>query len=56
MTATATHDTKRGEDARVRIAALSEIPDDWNAAVRRWTEINAPLVDQGKPRSPSPRP
>jgi (1->4)-alpha-D-glucan 1-alpha-D-glucosylmutase len=53
MTATATHDTKRGEDARARIAALSEIPDDWNTAVRRWTEINARLVDHGKSRSPS---
>ena len=33
MTATATHDTKRGEDARARILALAEIPDDGPA---RW--------------------
>jgi (1->4)-alpha-D-glucan 1-alpha-D-glucosylmutase len=29
LLATATHDTKRGEDIRVRIDALSEMPDDW---------------------------
>ncbi len=40
LTATATHDTKRGEDLRLRIAALSEIPDRWEAAVHRWAELN----------------
>jgi (1->4)-alpha-D-glucan 1-alpha-D-glucosylmutase len=29
LLATATHDTKRGEDIRVRIDALSEMPEDW---------------------------
>ena len=29
LTATATHDTKRGEDARARILALSEMPEEW---------------------------
>jgi (1->4)-alpha-D-glucan 1-alpha-D-glucosylmutase len=29
LLATATHDTKRGEDIRVRIDALSELPDEW---------------------------
>jgi (1->4)-alpha-D-glucan 1-alpha-D-glucosylmutase len=43
LTATATHDTKRGEDARARILALSEIPEDWSAAVRHWREFNKPL-------------
>ena len=33
LSATATHDTKRGEDARMRIAAISEAPEDWSAAV-----------------------
>ena len=42
MTATATHDTKRGEDARARIAALSEIPGEWTSAVSRWKVLNAP--------------
>jgi (1->4)-alpha-D-glucan 1-alpha-D-glucosylmutase len=39
MTATSTHDTKRGEDTRLRISALSEIPDAWAAAVARWGKI-----------------
>ncbi len=29
MNTTATHDTKRGEDARARINVLSELPDEW---------------------------
>jgi (1->4)-alpha-D-glucan 1-alpha-D-glucosylmutase len=29
MLATSTHDTKHGEDARARLAALSEMPEDW---------------------------
>lgn len=36
LTATATHDTKRGEDARARLYAVSEMPDLWAAAVERW--------------------
>jgi len=40
MTATATHDHKRGEDARARINILSEIPDDWRKAIRRWALLN----------------
>jgi (1->4)-alpha-D-glucan 1-alpha-D-glucosylmutase len=40
LTATATHDTKRGEDARLRIAALSEMSENWMAAVRRWLAAN----------------
>jgi (1->4)-alpha-D-glucan 1-alpha-D-glucosylmutase len=54
MTATATHDTKRGEDARMRILALAEIATDWAQAVRGWTTINAPLIEQqARRRSPS---
>ena len=33
MLATSTHDSKRGEDARMRLAVLSEMPDRWLAAV-----------------------
>jgi maltooligosyltrehalose synthase len=33
MLATSTHDTKRGEDARMRLALLAHIPDRWLAAV-----------------------
>ena len=41
MLATATHDHKRGEDVRARLAALSEAPEEWGVAVRRWLELNA---------------
>jgi (1->4)-alpha-D-glucan 1-alpha-D-glucosylmutase len=44
MIATATHDTKRGEDARTRLNALSEIPDEWQAALDRWKAIAAPYL------------
>jgi (1->4)-alpha-D-glucan 1-alpha-D-glucosylmutase len=54
MTATATHDTKRGEDARARIMALAEIPGEWTSAVARWKVLNAPhLVLEGEMRAPS---
>ncbi len=38
MTTTTTHDTKRSEDVRTRIAVLSEVPDEWEARVTRWLE------------------
>ncbi len=54
MTSTATHDTKRGEDARARIMALAEIPGEWTSAVARWKVLNAPhLVLDGEMRAPS---
>ncbi|MBR1088055.1 malto-oligosyltrehalose synthase [Bradyrhizobium manausense] len=54
MTATATHDTKRGEDARARIAALSEVPGEWASSVARWKVLNAPhLALNGNLRAPS---
>jgi (1->4)-alpha-D-glucan 1-alpha-D-glucosylmutase len=40
LLATTTHDTKRGEDARARINAVSEIPDEWRKAVVEWMRIN----------------
>jgi (1->4)-alpha-D-glucan 1-alpha-D-glucosylmutase len=40
LSATATHDTKRGEDVRARINVLSEIPGAWKAAVTRWRALN----------------
>ena len=42
MIATATHDTKRGEDARARLLALSEMPEEWEGLVRLWREIISP--------------
>lgn len=43
LLATATHDHKRGEDVRARLAVISEIPEAWDAALTRWTRLNAPL-------------
>jgi (1->4)-alpha-D-glucan 1-alpha-D-glucosylmutase len=40
LSATSTHDTKRGEDTRARINVLSEMPEEWNRAVYRWRELN----------------
>jgi (1->4)-alpha-D-glucan 1-alpha-D-glucosylmutase len=37
MLATSTHDTKRGEDVRARLAVLSECPDRWWPLATRWT-------------------
>jgi (1->4)-alpha-D-glucan 1-alpha-D-glucosylmutase len=37
MTALSTHDTKRSEDVRARLAVLSEIPVEFAEAVHRWT-------------------
>ncbi|MEO8369140.1 MAG: malto-oligosyltrehalose synthase [Candidatus Solibacter sp.] len=37
MLTTSTHDTKRGEDARARLAVLSEIPEQWAKQVRLWS-------------------
>jgi (1->4)-alpha-D-glucan 1-alpha-D-glucosylmutase len=51
MLATATHDTKLGEDVRARINVLSEIPDEWGREVSKWMRVNKPhrtLVD-GEP-------
>lgn len=40
MLTTATHDTKRGEDARLRIALLSEMPREWGRRVAHWQQLN----------------
>ncbi|AXL50570.1 malto-oligosyltrehalose synthase [Paraburkholderia caffeinilytica] len=53
MLATATHDHKRGEDVRARLAVLSEISQDWSATLRAWSTLNAPhrRALDGKPIS-----
>jgi (1->4)-alpha-D-glucan 1-alpha-D-glucosylmutase len=38
---TATHDTKRSEDVRARLHVLSEVPQEWQAALDRWSKLNA---------------
>lgn len=40
LLATSTHDTKRSEDVRARILALSEMPVEWSHAVRKWHTVN----------------
>ncbi len=43
LNATATHDTKRGEDGRVRLNVLSRIPEVWKEHVNQWRKINKPF-------------
>jgi len=40
LNASATHDTKRGEDVRARINVLSELPREWGRKVRAWHRLN----------------
>ena len=48
LLATATHDHKRGEDVRARLAVFSEMPDEWQATVQRWLE-----AQRGTPPPPA---
>jgi (1->4)-alpha-D-glucan 1-alpha-D-glucosylmutase len=43
MNATATHDTKRGEDARMRLNVLSLLPVEWRREVSKWSQATATL-------------
>jgi (1->4)-alpha-D-glucan 1-alpha-D-glucosylmutase len=52
MTTLSTHDTKRGEDVRARLAVLAERPAEWAAEVVRWHELAAALGGGG----PRPEP
>jgi (1->4)-alpha-D-glucan 1-alpha-D-glucosylmutase len=55
MLATATHDHKRGEDVRARLAVLSELPQEWSQAVERWIALAAPHCTSDKSGAmPSP--
>lgn len=51
MTATATHDTKLGEDVRARINVLSEMPEEWGREAGRWMRMNRDLrtIVDGEP-------
>ena len=40
MLTTATHDTKRSEDVRARLAVLSELAEDWGGCVRAWATLS----------------
>ena len=39
MLGTSTHDTKRGEDTRARLAVLSDLPDEWTRQVTTWSRL-----------------
>jgi (1->4)-alpha-D-glucan 1-alpha-D-glucosylmutase len=47
MLATATHDHKRGEDLRARLAVISEVPDDWAAFLARCRARETAGPDEG---------
>jgi (1->4)-alpha-D-glucan 1-alpha-D-glucosylmutase len=38
LLASTTHDTKRSEDCRARLAVLSEIPEHWGSTVKQWLD------------------
>ncbi|HEY8970751.1 MAG TPA: malto-oligosyltrehalose synthase [Puia sp.] len=44
LNAGTTHDTKRGEDSRIRLCWLSAVPDEWIAAVTRWREMHKAIA------------
>src|SRR5690606_28743656 len=49
MLTTSTHDTKRSEDVRARLAAMSETPEEWTRLAERWMVWfagNAPRVER----------
>ena len=43
MVTLSTHDTKRSDDVRARLAVLSELPEEFGAALTRWSEMNREL-------------
>ena len=49
MTTLSTHDTKRSDDVRARLAVLSEIPSRWRTALHRWSRINRAFKTKGFP-------
>jgi (1->4)-alpha-D-glucan 1-alpha-D-glucosylmutase len=55
LVATATHDTKRGEDARARLAVLSECPDEWAAQVTSWSRLLRARLGDVEGRAPPDR-
>ena len=43
---TSTHDTKMSEDARARLFALAELPDEWETHLRAWHRLSEPARQQ----------
>jgi (1->4)-alpha-D-glucan 1-alpha-D-glucosylmutase len=46
LSATSTHDSKRGEDLRARLQVLSELPQEWAAMVIRWQEMTQQFLGE----------
>ncbi len=55
MLSTATHDSKRGEDARARLAVLSEIPEEWRRLVSSWSRLIRARLGDIEGRAPPDR-
>ncbi|MEO8439594.1 MAG: malto-oligosyltrehalose synthase [Spartobacteria bacterium] len=40
LLASSTHDTKRSEDVRARMAVISEMPEQWRRSLGKWRTLN----------------
>jgi (1->4)-alpha-D-glucan 1-alpha-D-glucosylmutase len=49
MTALATHDTKRSDDVRARLAVLSEVAGRFAGVLQRWSRMNRPFLTREMP-------
>ncbi len=49
LNATSTHDTKRGEDVRARLNALTDLGDEWLQKITEWQGLNKPLKYETAP-------
>ncbi len=49
MTALATHDTKRSDDVRARLAVLSEVAGRFAGVLQRWSRMNRPFLTRELP-------
>jgi maltooligosyltrehalose synthase len=49
LNASSTHDTKRGEDVRARLNALTAMYPEWITLVEKWRDENSALKENGMP-------
>ena len=49
MNTLSTHDTKRSDDVRARLAVLTEMPGQWRGSLRRWSRMNRQFKTGGFP-------
>lgn len=49
MNTTSTHDTKRGEDVRMRLNVLTDIPEEWTNKVEEWRQLNSEKKENKAP-------